>query len=98
MSDQPIKNAISAVLALGLACTGTAAIADTKPVNNDAAMSAPIPGMEKCYGIAKAGMNDCGTANHNCAGEAKHDGDKNEWINVPTGLCQKIVGGKTSST
>ena len=28
----------------------------------------PAPaGTEKCYGIAKAGQNDCGTAKHGCA-------------------------------
>lgn len=99
MSDQSIKNAISAVLALGLACAGGTAVAETQSTTGGMQMShaESVPGMEKCYGIVKAGMNDCGTANHNCSGEAKKDGDKNEWINVPTGLCQKIVGGKTSA-
>jgi uncharacterized membrane protein len=40
-------------------------------------------------------MNDCGNANHQCAGESKADGAKNEWLNVPTGLCSRIVGGST---
>ena len=97
MSDQTIKNAISAVLALGLACAGGTAVADTKPTSGMEMSATSIPGMEKCYGITKAGMYDCGTANHNCSGEAKKDGDKNEWINVPTGLCQKIVGGRKTS-
>jgi uncharacterized membrane protein len=43
-------------------------------------------------------MNDCGTANHNCAGEAKADAAKNEWVHVPTGLCKKIIGGSTTSS
>lgn len=51
------------------------------------------PGMEKCSGIAKAGKNDCGTSKHSCAGQASKDGDKEEWIYVPTGSCEKIVGG-----
>jgi uncharacterized membrane protein len=50
--------------------------------------------MEKCQGIVKAGMNDCGTSKHACAGMAKVDGDPKEWIYVPTGTCGKIVGGK----
>lgn len=54
-----------------------------------------IKGMEKCYGIAKAHLNDCGTEAHSCGGEAKLDGDKSEFLLVPTGLCKKIVGGKT---
>ena len=60
-------------------------------------MKGGIEGMEKCYGIAKAGHNDCGTASHYCAGEAKMNNDKKEWIIVPTGTCNKIVGGSTQS-
>ncbi len=51
------------------------------------------PGMEKCAGIAKAEKNDCGTSKHSCAGQASKDGDKEEWIYVPTGTCEKIVNG-----
>lgn len=50
-------------------------------------------GYEKCQGIAKAGMNDCGANGHSCAGQAAVDGDPNEWIYVPEGTCEKIVGG-----
>ncbi len=53
------------------------------------------PGMEKCAGIAKAGKNDCGTSKHSCGGHAAKDGDPEEWVYVPTGTCEKIVGGKT---
>ena len=49
-------------------------------------------GMEKCAGIAKAGKNDCGTSKHACAAQAVKDGDTDEWIYVPTGTCDKIVG------
>lgn len=58
-----------------------------------AAMDAP-EGNEKCYGIVKAGKNDCGAADksHGCMGGAKVDGDPNEWIGVPKGVCEKIVG------
>lgn len=52
-----------------------------------------LVGMEKCYGIAKAGMNDCSTISHSCAGAAKINNDPKEWIAVPEGLCNKIVGG-----
>jgi uncharacterized membrane protein len=50
---------------------------------------------EKCYGIAKAGQNDCGTAHHTCAGKAKKDNAPDEWKYVAKGTCEKI-GGKTS--
>ncbi len=51
---------------------------------------------EKCYGIAKAGQNDCATAtgSHSCAGQAKADKDPNEWKYVAKGTCEK-EGGST---
>jgi uncharacterized membrane protein len=48
---------------------------------------------EKCYGVAKAGKNDCAANGHACAGQAKKDADKNEWIKVPEGTCDRIVNG-----
>ena len=53
---------------------------------------------EKCAGIAKAGMNDCGSLDgaHNCAGLAQHDNLDTEWVYVPQGTCAKITGGKVA--
>jgi len=51
-------------------------------------------GFEKCYGVAKAGMNDCGAKGHACAGQAEKDRDPQEWIYVPEGTCEKLAGGK----
>lgn len=48
---------------------------------------------EKCYGIAKAGKNDCQTANSSCAGTSRRDGQKDAWLYVPAGTCAKLVGG-----
>ena len=48
---------------------------------------------ERCYGIAKAGKNDCAGRDHMCGGYAKIDSDPQEWIFTPKGLCEKIVGG-----
>ena len=52
-------------------------------------------GVEKCYGVAKAGKNDCGNkaGTHSCAGQSTVDGDPGEWVYVPKGLCDKLVGG-----
>ena len=47
---------------------------------------------EKCLGVAEAGKNDCGTASHSCAGQAKTDKDPNEWKYVPKGECEKMGG------
>ncbi len=50
---------------------------------------------EKCAGIAKAGMNDCGSLDgkHSCSGQSTRDNDDNEWVYVPEGTCTKITGG-----
>jgi uncharacterized membrane protein len=48
---------------------------------------------EKCYGVAKAGKNDCQTATHSCAGTSTADAQADSWIYVPAGTCEKIVGG-----
>jgi len=49
---------------------------------------------EKCYGIAKAGKNDCAsTGNNSCGGMSKVNGDKKAWIYVPAGYCERIIGG-----
>jgi len=54
--------------------------------------------MEKCYGVSKAHLNDCGAkGKHGCAGQATKHGDTHEWIYVPKGTCKKIVGGSTTA-
>jgi uncharacterized membrane protein len=53
---------------------------------------------EKCYGIARAGKNDCAsTGNNSCGGTSKKDGDKKAWIFVPEGYCERIVGGNKTA-
>ena len=55
---------------------------------------APTPSFkaEKCYGIAKAGKNDCAsTGNNSCAGTSKANADPRAWIYVPAGYCDRIV-------
>ena len=71
--------AIAGALALGLLAAD-----DALAAKKDA---------EKCAGIVKAGMNDCATSKHACAGQAKVDGGPEEWVYVPKGTCEKIVGG-----
>ena len=61
-----------------------------------AAFSEPAPKpkfeAEKCYGVAKAGKNDCETRTSSCAGTSKRDNQKDAWIYMPKGACDKIVG------
>ena len=49
---------------------------------------------EKCFGIAKAGQNDCASINgvHSCAGQSKVDMDKSEWKYVAKGTCKDMKG------
>ena len=80
--------AVSTVIStavLGLSAAG--AMAHMEPKKGEAT--------EKCYGVAKAGKNDCASkANkHGCAGMGKVDLDRNEWIKLPKGVCEKLAGG-----
>jgi uncharacterized membrane protein len=61
---------------------------------NAQAGPAPVPEFqaEKCYGIVKAGKNDCQTANSSCAGTSRRDNQGDAWIYVPAGSCERIVG------
>ncbi len=52
---------------------------------------------EKCYGVAKAGKNDCAGAAHACAGQSKKDGSATEWVKLPKGTCERLVGGSLSA-
>lgn len=93
MSNKIITAAISTVLTIGLASTSTSAQTDKMQnlsEKNDTQTT------ERCYGVCKAGQNDCATAKHGCAGDAQIDNDKEEWITVPSGLCNKITGGAIS--
>ena len=72
------------------------AVAIVAPVALSAQKPAPAPTFkaEKCYGIAKAGKNDCAsTGNNSCGGTSKLTGDKKAWIYVAAGYCERIVGG-----
>jgi uncharacterized membrane protein len=47
---------------------------------------------EKCYGIVKAGKNDCQTLSNSCAGTSKKDNQRDAWVYLPTGVCDKVSG------
>jgi len=51
--------------------------------------------VEQCYGVAKAGKNDCKTDAHSCAGQSKIDKDPASFVDLPAGMCEKISGGST---
>ena len=47
---------------------------------------------EQCAGVVKAGLNDCASAEHVCAGMNTDDGNETDWLWLPTGTCKKITG------
>lgn len=52
-----------------------------------------MTGKEKCFGVAKAGKNDCAAGAHSCAGQSTKDGDKSSFIALPAGVCERLAGG-----
>ena len=56
------------------------------------AYAADAPDTEKCYGVAKAGKNDCAAASHSCAGHSTADNAPTDWKYVPKGECEKMGG------
>lgn len=76
-----------AVIASAVALAVSGAIAEKASAASD--------DKEKCYGVVKAGHNDCAdaTKKHSCMGQAMTDGGGEEWVAVPAGLCERLVGG-----
>ncbi len=80
-SRELIQSAMAGLLAIGMiAASGSALAADMSK--------------EKCFGVAKAGQNDCGSnkSKHSCAGQSKVDNDPNDFKLVPAGTCAKMGG------
>jgi uncharacterized membrane protein len=77
-----VSSALASVLALGLAGQ---VVAQDKDKGKE---------KEKCYGIAKAGANDCANlaGTHSCAGQSKVDNDPGEWKYVAKGTCKDMKG------
>ena len=79
-----VSSALASLLALGL-------------VEQAAAQSGQNKDKERCYGVAKAGQNDCAnlSGGHTCAGQSKADNSPEEWKYVPKGTCKSVSGGTT---
>ena len=77
------------ILSALAAVSAPAVLLAQKPVPAPTAWKA-----EKCYGLAKAGKNDCASrGNNSCGGTSKVNADPKAWIYVPEGYCERIVGG-----
>ena len=81
--EDAIRAAIAALIALGTLNATYVHAADSKQ-------------QDKCFGIAKAGQNDCATSKtaHSCAGQSKLDNDPQDFKYVPAGTCEKVGGTK----
>lgn len=75
----------------------TTAIGSLFALGSLGATAAEKTPVEKCYGVVKAGKNDCQTAVSACAGTATKDSQKDAWIYLPKGSCEKIVGASLKS-
>jgi uncharacterized membrane protein len=73
-----VSSALASALALGLV----------------GQVAAQEKGKEKCFGIAKAGQNDCAnlSGSHSCAGQSKVDKGAEEWKYVAAGTCKDMKG------
>ncbi|NOT27187.1 MAG: DUF2282 domain-containing protein [Acidobacteria bacterium] len=81
-----------------LASAFAAAIAAPVLLSAQKPATAPTFKAEKCYGIARAGSNDCAsTGNNSCGGTSKRNSDTKAWIFVPEGYCERIVGGSKTA-
>lgn len=73
---------LASAVAAALAMATVPACAAPKP---------PQPTMDKCFGIALKGDNDCAAgAGTTCAGTAAADFQGNAWKYVPKGTCATI--------
>jgi uncharacterized membrane protein len=82
-----------------IAASAIAAVASLAAAGIANSQTGPAPkpefSFEKCYGVSKAGMNDCQTNTHSCAGTASADNQGDAWVYVPVGSCGKLTGGST---
>lgn len=85
--------------AIGLALAGSASTAQAqmdKPSMDPKAQTMQRMTqnkLEKCFGIAARGKNDCAQGAHSCAGQATMDRDPGSFVLLPAGDCGKIAGG-----
>lgn len=87
MAKEPTRELIAAACALAVAASAVAA-------------PAAAAEMDKCYGVALAGENDCAAGpGTSCEGTSTVDYQGNAWTLVPAGTCEsiKLEGGRTGS-
>ena len=86
------KIILSLFIASSIALAGTAHAIKTKEEIQATAKLQKAANNEKCAGIIRAGLNDCPTSQHACAGMGDEDSDPEEFTWMPKGTCDKIKG------
>jgi uncharacterized membrane protein len=87
---------INTKLLLGSALAAMTSLAATGALAQSGPAPTPEFSFEKCFGVVKAGNNDCQTSTHSCAGTSTADNQGDAWIYLPAGACAKITGGSTA--
>ena len=89
MKKRTLQNTLVITTAIGAAVA--AVYANTSWLSSSPSMQSET---ERCFGVVKTGKNDCANAKLSCATQSTKDSDLDEWIAVPKGLCERLVGGK----
>jgi uncharacterized membrane protein len=92
---------LAAAIGLALGVSAQAQDKGGKPMTKEQQMTMDRMvknNLEKCYGIAARGKNDCAEGAHSCVGQASHDRDKASFVLLPKGDCQKIAGGSPKAS
>jgi uncharacterized membrane protein len=93
--------ATATLAAVGLALAASAQAQQDKPMTKEQKMTMERMvknNLEKCYGVAARGKNDCAEGAHSCVGQSTRDRDPESFVLVPKGDCQKLAGGKMQSS
>lgn len=94
------KSTVSSAILAGAVATALSSMAAAKPLSQELMKAAMDAGLEKCYGVALAGQNDCkagpGTT---CQGTSTIDYQGNAWKFVDGGTCttMDLPGDRTGS-
>lgn len=91
---------LAAAVGLALSAAAQAQQMGDKPMTKEQKMTMERMvkhNLEKCYGVAARGKNDCAEGAHSCVGQATRDRDPQSFVLVPKGDCQKLAGGKTQA-
>src|SRR6266851_6955377 len=102
MKHKLATTTLAAAVGIAIAAMGTAqAQQAAKPMNaqQQAVMDRMMKNnLEKCYGVAARGKNDCAEGAHSCVGQSTIDRDKASFVALPKGDCLKISGGSLKAS